>query len=112
MAVDRDLVRQIARLACLELPRAAREGGAAPVEAHLLTDAELDRLVHELDAILAHVAELDALDLSGIEPTSHGVPLPTRLREDAVSGELPADVALQGAPQALESAFVVPKVVE
>ena len=53
MSIDRDTVRKIAGLARLEVPA-----------------SEEERLVRELGAILTYVEQLQALDVSGIEPTS------------------------------------------
>ena len=113
MALSRDDVRQVARLAYLELPRVQDKNGAwIEPDEHLLDDATLDRWARELGKILEHVAELEQLDVSGIEPTSHGVPLPPRLREDRVEDELPRERALALAPKAVADAFSVPKVIE
>lgn len=113
MAISRDDVRNIARLAYLELPRVQDPNGAwvEPNE-HLLDDATLERFSKELSKILDHFAELSALDLTGVEATAHGVPLPTRLREDLVEGEMGRELALKGAPKSAADSFSVPKVVE
>lgn len=103
MSIDRARVLHLARLARLELP--AGEGT-------LLDEATLDRLVAELGAILDHVREIEALDLSQVPPTSHGVPLPPSFREDQAAPTLPTDRALAAAPERADGCFVVPKVVE
>lgn len=113
MALSRDDVRHVARLAYLELPRVQDRSGAwVEPDEHLIDDATLDRLARELGKILEHVAELEQLDVTGVEPTSHGVPLPPRLREDRVEGELPRERALALAPKAAGDGFSVPKVIE
>jgi aspartyl-tRNA(Asn)/glutamyl-tRNA(Gln) amidotransferase subunit C len=74
--------------------------------------AEEDRFVTELQSILAYVEQLQALDVSGIEPTSQvGVGAAAPLREDRV---VPADVrdeALAQAPDRDGDYFRVPRVV-
>ena len=47
-----------------------------------LTDEELDRFTGQLDELLDHVAEVEALDVEGLAPTMHALPLPNLLRPD------------------------------
>ena len=63
-----DQIAKIAELARLELSSA--EGAA---------------LQHELNAILAMVDRMQALDTAGVEPMSHPQQAMQRLREDAVA---------------------------
>lgn len=113
MAIDRAEVRRIARLAHLEYPRVQNKDGSwtEPAE-HLFDDALLDKLAGELSKVLEHVKQLDEVDVSGVEPTSHGVPLPTRFRDDARGAVLETDRALAGAPQRVGDGIAVPKIVE
>ena len=77
-----------------------------------LSDEEVAQMVVELDHILEHAQSLQELDTTGIEPTAHAIPLATPLREDrAVPGIDPA-LAVANAPEVVETAFVVPKVIE
>lgn len=104
MAIDADEVRRIARLAHLELP----EGAENP-----LFDADsLAELAADLDRILAHVRDLAEVDVTGVPPTAHGVPVPTRLRADEAGPTLSPDAALSSAPSRDGEAFSVPKVIE
>ncbi len=113
MAIDEATVRDVARLAYLELPRARDKRGAlVEPEAHLIADADLAKLTQDLTKILDYVADLGTLDLDAVEPTSHGVPLPARMREDEVQTDLEAETALASAPMVQDHAFAVPKVVE
>ncbi len=93
--IDKEQVRYVARLAHLSL-----------------SEAEVDRLAHDLSSILDYVRKLEELDTSAIEPTAHAVPLATTLRDDAVKPGLPPERALQGAPEPLGGGFGVPKIVE
>ena len=54
----------------------------------------------ELSDILSYVAELDALELDGVEPMAHAVPLHNVLREDEMKPSLDRDLALSNAPEA------------
>lgn len=71
---------------------------------------EADALARDLDAILGHVAELEALDTRGIEPASESQATP--LREDRAAASLPLERALANAPDSDGSAFLVPPVLE
>jgi len=74
--------------------------------------SEEGRLVTELKSILSYVEQLQALDVSGIEPTSQvGAGVKTPLREDRVE---PCDIreeALAEAPDRDGDYFRVPRVV-
>ena len=54
----------------------------------------------------------EELDLDDVEPTSHGVPLPTKYRKDQVGAPLGVERALKTAPAQSANAFRVPKVIE
>jgi len=89
--IDSEQVRYVARLARLRL-----------------TDEEVDRMTGELGSILDHIEKISALDLEGVEPTSHVVELENVLRPDEPHESLPRDVALAEAPDADEMGFRVP----
>jgi aspartyl-tRNA(Asn)/glutamyl-tRNA(Gln) amidotransferase subunit C len=95
MGIDREAVDHVARLARLDL-----------------SDEERDRMMDELTTILGHVERIQALDLDGVEPTSHTVPLANVLRADEVRPSLSQDVALANAPEAEDGRFKVPRIVE
>jgi aspartyl-tRNA(Asn)/glutamyl-tRNA(Gln) amidotransferase subunit C len=77
-----------------------------------LSDDELERLTRELDAILGYMALLDRLDVSGVEPTTHAVPLDLPLRDDALGTQLDVEAALGDAPRREGPFFEVPKIIE
>ena len=77
-----------------------------------LSDEEADRLAAELDSFLGYVETLQELDTSGIVPTSQPIPLPTPMRADAAEPAIDPDVAVGNAPEAADSAFVVPRVID
>ncbi|MFM8320953.1 MAG: aspartyl/glutamyl-tRNA amidotransferase subunit C, partial [Chloroflexota bacterium] len=64
----------------------------------------------QLSAILEHAARLQALDTSGIPPTSSVLPPRTRLREDAARPGLALEDLLRSAPQTEERQFRLPPV--
>ena len=77
-----------------------------------LGDDEIEAMTHDLDRILDHVDQLQALDTEGIEPTAHAIPLATPLRADESKPGIDPELALANAPSREASAFVVPKVIE
>jgi aspartyl-tRNA(Asn)/glutamyl-tRNA(Gln) amidotransferase subunit C len=77
-----------------------------------LTDEELERMRKELDAILAYIDKLKALDVEGVEPTSHAVPLVNVMRDDAVRPCLTQTEALANAPDRAGEFFRVPRIIE
>lgn len=77
-----------------------------------MSDAELSRMQHDIDAILGYVAELERVDVTGVEPTFHAVPIDAPLRADVVRPSLPTTEALSQAPESEASGFAVPKVLD
>ena len=74
------------------------------------SDAELDELASQMSAVLDHAADVEALDVSGIEPTSHPQPLVDVTRADDVRPSLPRDEILAQAPSVSEGQFRVPPI--
>jgi aspartyl-tRNA(Asn)/glutamyl-tRNA(Gln) amidotransferase subunit C len=93
--LSREEVQHVARLARLHL-----------------SDEELERMREQLDAILAYVDKLRELDVEGVEPTSHAVPLVNVMRDDAVTPCLSQDAALANAPDRAGEFFRVPRIIE
>ena len=89
--IDRAQVLHVARLARLRL-----------------SEEEVDRMAGEMSTILEHVETMNELDLEGIEPTTHVVPLQNVLREDVPRASLPRERALEQAPDAADGGFRVP----
>lgn len=92
--LTRDDVAQVARLARLRLD-----------------DSELDRFTAQLADVLAHAADMAALDLAGVAPTAHPYPLGNVLRDDVVMAGLDRDEVLAAAPVAEDGQFRVPPVI-
>jgi aspartyl-tRNA(Asn)/glutamyl-tRNA(Gln) amidotransferase subunit C len=77
-----------------------------------LTEEELERMRAQLDAILAYVDKLRELDVEGVEPTSHAVPLVDVMRDDALTPCLSQEAALANAPDRAGEFFRVPRIIE
>jgi len=73
-----------------------------------LSDAEAERMRSDLGAILDHVAALGAVDVTGVAPMTHAVPMDLRLRVDAAVPSLPVEAALGGTRATRDDQFVVP----
>jgi aspartyl-tRNA(Asn)/glutamyl-tRNA(Gln) amidotransferase subunit C len=77
-----------------------------------LTDTEKDRMREQLNAILAHIDALRAVDTEGVEPTSHAVPVVNVMRDDAPRPCLDQQQALANAPDRAGEFFRVPRIIE
>ena len=77
-----------------------------------LTDAELETIREQLNAILAHIDALKAVDTSGIEPTSHAVPQFNVMRDDEPRPCLSVEEMLANAPDRAGDFFRVPRIIE
>lgn len=91
--ISRDDVAHVARLALLEL-----------------TEDELERYTEQLGAVLDHATDVEALDLSDVEPMSHPLPLHNVFREDVPDETLDRDEVLAQAPAAEDGRFRVPAI--
>ena len=77
-----------------------------------LAPDEEKKLGAQLGGILGYIEKLKALDVTGVEPTAHAVPLVNVTRPDEVRPSLPHDDALRNAPAKANGLFMVPKIVE
>ena len=91
MAISRDEVVHVARLARLEL-----------------TDAEVARFQEQLSAILDAVSKVRELDLSDVPPTSHPLEIANAWDEDIPHVCLSLDEAFANAPDRDGDLFRVP----
>ncbi|MEM1084978.1 MAG: Asp-tRNA(Asn)/Glu-tRNA(Gln) amidotransferase subunit GatC [Verrucomicrobiota bacterium] len=94
MATDHIDVRYVAGLARLEL-----------------SDEECATFQPQLDAILRYAESLGGLDVAGIEPTAHPVPVFDVMREDEPGTSLPQEALLRNAPDQSQQQVRVPKVI-
>lgn len=80
--------------------------------AHLkFSEDEREQLVGQLNAILGYMEQLNTLDTSGVEPTSHVLNLKNVFRRDEIGPSLSQDEALRNAPSSDRGHFTVPKVI-
>ena len=93
MAISRDDVLHVARLARLQIP-----------------EDEIERVQEQLGAILEAVGKVAELDLTGVEPTSHPLDLVNEWAEDEPRPSLAREDALSNAPDPADGAFRVPAV--
>ena len=77
-----------------------------------LSEEEKEQMRSQLDRILAYMEKLNQLDTTGVEPTSHVIPMTNVFREDAVVPSLPREEALGNAPDPREGFFRVPRIIE
>jgi aspartyl-tRNA(Asn)/glutamyl-tRNA(Gln) amidotransferase subunit C len=88
-------VRYVAHLARLQLtPEEERQFG--------------EQLAHVLD----YIEKLKQLDVTGVEPTAHAIPLVNVTRPDQAQPSLPHNDALRNAPAQAGGLFVLPKIIE
>ena len=74
-----------------------------------LSEEELDRHAGELSKVVDWIDKISELgDLADVPATSHVVALTNELRADEPRESLPAEVALDQAPDADEGGFRVP----
>ncbi len=77
-----------------------------------LTPGEEQKFGAQLGQILGYIEKLNQLDVTGIEPTAHAVPMVNVTRADEVKTSLPTERALMNAPAQANGLFIVPKIVE
>jgi len=99
MAVDKETVRKVARLARIAEP-----------------EERLEPLAREISGILGWIEQLNEVDVEGVEAMASTVDVNLPLREDVLqdgyTGGGQADNVVANAPKTEDHFFVVPKVVE
>ncbi len=73
-----------------------------------IDDDELDLFTDQLAAVLDHAADVEALDVGEVPPTSHPLPLQNVLRADEVRPTLDRAEVLSQAPSVEDDRFRVP----
>jgi aspartyl-tRNA(Asn)/glutamyl-tRNA(Gln) amidotransferase subunit C len=76
-----------------------------------LTDEEIERTTSQLSSMLDHFADIDALDLSDVDPMTQPYPLANVFREDVVVAGLDRDEVLAEAPDSDDGRFRVPPII-
>lgn len=77
-----------------------------------LSPEETQLFQEQLAHILEYAGKLSEIDVSGVEATSHAVPVENVFRDDKAQPWFSTDEALQNAPRHASDLFIVPKVVE
>ena len=95
MSVDAATVRRIAHLARIAV-----------------TEEDVPHLQGELNAILDFVAQLDEVNVEGVEPMTSVTPMRMKKRADIVTDGEIAEKIVMNAPASEDNFFLVPKVVE
>jgi len=88
-------IEKVARLARLEL-----------------SEKEKEVLGNQLEQVLSYMEQLNRLDTTGIEPTSHAIPVYNAFRDDEVRASFPKEAVLGAAPDPEEGHFKVPRIIE
>ena len=91
--ISRDEVAHLARLARLAL-----------------SDAELDSFAGQLGAILEHVSQIQAVDVTDVQATDNPLKSVNVFRPDTVEPSLSQQEALAQAPKSAEGRFAVPRI--
>jgi aspartyl-tRNA(Asn)/glutamyl-tRNA(Gln) amidotransferase subunit C len=92
-ASDAD-VRHVARLARLAID-----------------EGQLHRYSDQLRSILGYVQRIGEVNVTGVEPMAHPLPVQNVLREDVAGSALPLEQVLRNAPDVDSPFFKVPKVI-
>jgi len=95
MAITRDNVLHVAKLARLEL-----------------TETEIDRMQTDLSGILDYVNQLSELDTTDVPATAHVAVVAAPFRKDEPRPSLPHQLALSQAPRSSSDGFAVPAFVD
>ena len=95
MAITRETVLRVARLARLELG-----------------SDEVERLQEDLGKILGYVGELAEIAMEGVPETAHVAAERAPFREDVPASSLDTQTALGEAPRSAGGAFAVPAFVD
>jgi aspartyl-tRNA(Asn)/glutamyl-tRNA(Gln) amidotransferase subunit C len=75
-----------------------------------LDEAHLRRLAGQLEPIFHYVNKMAGVDVTGVEPMAHALPLHNVFREDVIEPSLPLEKVLANAPATDGPFFKVPKV--
>ncbi len=95
MSVSKEDVKYVAALARIHVP-----------------EKELGNFTKDLGDIVRYVEQLQKLDVEGVKPTSHAVPVGNVFRPDIVKPSLTHSQALSVAVEAKDGCFKVPLVIE
>ncbi len=88
-------IEKVARLARLEL-----------------SEEEKVTFGNQLEQILTYMEQLNRLDTTGVEPTSHAIPIHNVFREDEPRSSFPQEEVLNISPDQENRHFKVPRIIE
>ena len=88
-------IEKVARLARLEL-----------------SEGEKETFGNQLEQILTYMEQLNRLDTTGVEPTSHAIPIYNVFRKDEVKPSVAQEEVLGLAPDEEDGHFKVPRIIE
>jgi aspartyl-tRNA(Asn)/glutamyl-tRNA(Gln) amidotransferase subunit C len=77
-----------------------------------LTAEEKALFQSQLDQVLHYVEQLNALDVSDVEPTAHAIPVFNVLRKDEPGTSLPHEDVVANFPAARGGEVLVPKIID
>ncbi len=77
-----------------------------------LTEQEKQLYQEQLSKILEYIEQLNELDTSDVQPTSHVVGLKNVLREDIPEQPMAVEEILSNAPDRWKNFYRVPKIIE
>lgn len=95
MAITRDNVLYTAKLARLKID-----------------EKDIEKFTRQIGDIIQYVEKLNELDLKGIEPTAHILPVDNVVREDTVTNGPPDEIIFKNAPAQEDRLFIVPQIIE
>ncbi|MCT8136673.1 Asp-tRNA(Asn)/Glu-tRNA(Gln) amidotransferase subunit GatC [Anaerobacillus sp. CMMVII] len=93
--ITKDQVKHVAHLARLSV-----------------SEEEVELFTEQLDAIIGFAEQLNELDTTGVEPTTHVLDVKNVLRDDVVKESLKREDALKNAPDQLDGQVKVPSILE
>ena len=76
-----------------------------------LTPDEIARMTSQLAGMLDHFRDIDALELSSVEPMTQPYPLSNVLRDDVATPSLDRSEVLSQAPASEDGRFRVPPII-
>lgn len=88
-------VGYVAKLACIDL-----------------TEEETTLFQGQLDQVLHYVEQLNELDVTGVEPMAHAIPVYNVLRKDELGISLNNADVVANAPSAADGQIRVPKIID
>jgi aspartyl-tRNA(Asn)/glutamyl-tRNA(Gln) amidotransferase subunit C len=95
MAITRDTVLYTAQLARLKIE-----------------EQDIEKFTKQIGDIIRYVEKLNQLDVAGVEPTAHALPVENVSREDRAVNGPPDEIIYKNAPVLEDRLFIVPQIIE